>query len=85
MTSATKGGHLDVTRRARAGTLANRVTRATSRVHMVSALHFGFRLFELIRSKYLPAGLHGGMGTFHRGALLEWCLLWLLMSLGVGI
>ena len=36
------GGHLDITRRARAGTLSGRVVKATSQVRMVGALPFGF-------------------------------------------
>ena len=54
------GGHLDVTRRAWEGTLNSRDIEATSQVHMVSALPFGFLgLVGLVRSKFLPAGLHG--------------------------
>ena len=61
-----KGGGRErgVTQRARAGTLAMRVTSATPKVHMVSALPFGFlRHIGLPRSKYLPAGLHGSEGA----------------------
>ena len=36
------GGHLDVTRRARAGTLATRASKAISQVPLVGALPFGF-------------------------------------------
>ena len=39
------GGHLDVTRRDRAGTLANQVTKATSKVHTVSDSLFCFCFF----------------------------------------
>ena len=58
------GGHLDVTMRARAGTLSRRPAKATSQVHMVGALSFGFlRLVAFVRSKYLSAGLHGSEGS----------------------
>ena len=54
------GGHLDITNRARAGTLARRAVLATSQVRMVGALPFGFlRLVGFVRTKFLPAGLHG--------------------------
>ena len=58
------GGHLDITNRARAGTLARRVFLATSQVRMVGALPFGFlRLVGFARAKFLPAGLHGSEGS----------------------
>ena len=58
------GGHLDITNRARAGTLAQRAIRATSQVAMVGALPFGFlRLVGFVRTKFLPAGLHGAEGA----------------------
>ena len=58
------GGHLDITNRARAGTLEQRTVRATSQVPMVGALPFGFlRLVGIVRSKFLPAGLHGAEGS----------------------
>ena len=58
------GGHLDITNRARAGTLAQRAVRTTSQVAMVGALPFGFlRLVGFARSKFLPAGLHGAEGS----------------------
>ena len=58
------GGHLDITNRAGAGTLAQRVVRATSQVPMVGALPFWFlRLVGIVRSKFLPAGLHGAEGS----------------------
>ena len=58
------GGHLDITNRAHAGTLAQRAVRATSQVAMVGALPFGFlRLVGFARSKFLPAGLHGAEGS----------------------
>ena len=53
------GGHLDVTLRAVAGTLTNRVKIATTQVPAVGALPLGFqRMLGLVRSKYLPGGLH---------------------------
>ena len=53
------GGHLDVTLRARAGTLSKRVRDATLGVASVGALHSGCRVkLGLVRGKYLPAGLH---------------------------
>ena len=65
-------GHLDVTRRARAGTLTDWVTQATSQVHMFGALPFGFlRLVWIIRSKYLPAGLHGSEAAAVSGRHLD--------------
>ena len=58
------GGHLDITNRARAGTLSQRMTHATSQVHMVGALPFGFlRLVSFVRANFLPAGLHGAEGS----------------------
>ena len=58
------GGHLDITNRARAGTLARRVVLATSQVRMVGALPFGFlRLIGFDRAKFLLAGLHGSEGS----------------------
>ena len=58
------GGHLDVTNRARAHTLSSRADKATVGVHLVSALPFGFlRLVGIVRSKFLPAGLHGCEGA----------------------
>ena len=54
------GGHLDVTLRAVAGTLTSRVEIATTQVPAVGALPLGFqRMLGLVRSKYLPGGLHG--------------------------
>ena len=58
------GGHLDVTNLSRAGTLARRAARATSQVHVVGALPFGFlRLMGFVRAKFLPAGLRGAEGA----------------------
>ena len=58
------GGHLDFTKRDRVGTLAGTAIKATSQVHMVSALPFGFlRLVGFVRSTFLPAGLHGSEGA----------------------
>ena len=58
------GGHLDVTKRARASTFSCRVDKATWEMHLVSALPFGFRtLVGIARSTYLPAGLHGCEGA----------------------
>ena len=53
------GGHLDFTRRARAGTLSGRFKAATLGVAAVGALPLYFRVeLGLARGKYLPAGLH---------------------------
>ena len=58
------GGHLDVTLRAVAGTLTNRVLIDTTQVPAVGALHLGFqRMLGMVRSKYLPGGLHGCEGA----------------------
>ena len=58
------GGHLDVTLRAVAGTLSNRVRIATTQVPAVGALSLGFqRMFGMVRSKYLSGGLHGCEGA----------------------
>ena len=66
------GGHLDITNRARAGTLAQRAVRATSQVSMVGALPFGFlRLVGIVRSKFLPAGLHGAEASHISGKNLS--------------
>ena len=66
------GGHLDITNRARAGTLAQRTVRATSQVHLVGALPFVFlRSIGIVRSKFLPAGLHGAEGSHISGKNLS--------------
>ena len=58
------GGHLDVTLRAVAGTLTNRIKIATTQVPAVGALPLGFqRMLGMVRSKYLPGGLHGCEGA----------------------
>ena len=58
------GGHLDVTLRAVVGTLTNRVKIATTQVPAVGALRLGFqRMLGMVRSKYLPGGLHGCEGA----------------------
>ena len=58
------GGHLDVTSRAVAGTLSNRVKITTTQVLAVGALPMGFqRMHGMVRSKYLPGGLHGCEGA----------------------
>ena len=58
------GGHLDVTLRAVAGNLTNRVKIATTQVPAVGALSLGFqRMLGMVRSKYLPGGLHGCEGA----------------------
>ena len=58
------GGHLDVTLRAVAGTLSSRVHIATTQVSAVGALFLGFqRMLGMVRSKYLPGGLHGCEGA----------------------
>ena len=52
------GGHLDFTRRARAGTLFKRVKNATHGVVAIGALPLGFQVkLGLVRGEYLPAGL----------------------------
>ena len=58
------GGHLDVTLRSVAGTLTNRVKIATTQVLAVGALPWGFNAcLGMVRSKYLPGGLHGCEGA----------------------
>ena len=58
------GGHLDVTLRAVAGTLTNRVRIATTQVPAVGALLLGFQsMLGMVRSKYLRGGLHGCEGA----------------------
>ena len=58
------GGHLDVTLRAVAGTLSSRVNIATTQFPAVGALPLGFqRMLGMVRSKYLPGGLHGCEGA----------------------
>ena len=53
------GGHLDFTRRARAGTLSTRVRDATIGVVTVGALPLGFQVkLGLVGGKFFPAGLH---------------------------
>ena len=59
------GGHLDFTLRARAGTLSMRVREATLGVASVGALPSGFQVkLELVRGKYLPAGLHAADASY---------------------
>ena len=58
------GGDLDVTLRAVAGTLTERVQIATTQVPAVGALPLGFQsMIGMVRSKYLPGGLHGCEGA----------------------
>ena len=65
-------GHLDVNRRARASALSNRVILATSLVHLVIALPFAFLgLVDLVRSKYLPAGVHSSERAVVPGKYLD--------------
>ena len=52
------GGHLNFTRRARAGTLSNQVKDATLGVAVVGASWVSQVKLGLVRGKYLPAGLH---------------------------
>ena len=53
------GGHLDFTRRTRAGILSTRVRDATIGVVAVGALPLGFLVkLGFVSSKYTPAGLH---------------------------
>ena len=59
------GGHLDFTRRARAGTLSKRVAEATVGVAAVGALFLGLQVkLGLVRGKYLPAGLHAAEASY---------------------
>ena len=59
------GGHLDFTRRARAGTLSCRVKEATAGVATVGALPIGFQLkLGLVRGKCMPAGLHAAEASY---------------------
>ena len=60
------GGHLDFTRRARAGTLSKQVGGvATVGVAAVGALPLGFQVkLGLVRGKYLPAGLHAAEASY---------------------
>ena len=52
------GGHLDFTFRARAGTLSNRVRKATAGVASVGALPLGFQVkLGLVRGIYLLASM----------------------------
>ena len=58
------GGHLDVTMRAVADTLSGRVRIVTTQTRAVGALTLGFqRMLGMVRSKYLPGGLHGCEGA----------------------
>ena len=59
------GGRLDFTKRARAGTLSNRVRDATVGVVAVGALPLGFQVkLGLARVKYLPAGFHAAEASY---------------------
>ena len=61
-------GHLDFTKRARAGTLSCRVKEATADVSTVGALPLGFQVkLGLVWSKYILAGLHAAE-AFHVSA-----------------
>ena len=66
------GDHLDFTRRARAGTLSNRVREAA-----VGALPLGFQVhLGLVRGKYTPAGLHAAEASYvSSSSLSAWLLL----------
>ena len=58
------GGHLDVTLRAVAGTSSSRGRIATTQVPAGEALPLRFqRMLGMVRSKYLPGGLHGCEGA----------------------
>ena len=58
-------GHLDFTYRVRAGTLSNRVGKATVGVAAVGASLLGFQVkLGLVRGKYLPAGLHAAEASY---------------------
>ena len=60
------GGHLDFTRRARAGTLSCRVKEATVGVASVGPLPLGFFQVKLglVRGKFIPAGLHAAEASY---------------------
>ena len=59
------GGHLDFTFRAWAGTLSQRVGKATVGVAAVGALPLGFQVkLGLVRGKYIPAGLHAAEASY---------------------
>ena len=59
------GGHLDFTRRARAGTISKRIRDATLGVASVGALPLGFQVkLGLVRGKHLPAGLHAAEASY---------------------
>ena len=58
------GGHLDFTRRARAGTLSNQVKDATLGVAVVGASWVSQVKLGLVRGKYLPAGLHAAEAPY---------------------
>ena len=59
------GGHLDSTRRARAGSLSKRVVDATVGVAAVGALPLGFQVkLGLVRGEYLPVGLHAAEASY---------------------
>ena len=59
------GGHPDFTLRARAGILSKRFREATLGVASVGALLSGFQVkLELVRGKYLPAGLHAAEASY---------------------
>ena len=58
-------GHLDFTKRARAGTLSKRVGEATVGVATVGVLPLGFQVkLGLVRCKYLLAGLHAAEASY---------------------
>ena len=67
------GGHLDFTRRARAGTLSHRVKGATG-VAAVVALPLGFHVkLGLLRGQYRPAGLHAVEASYVFASALSAC------------
>ena len=54
------GGHLDATRRARAGTLGCRFSVVLPRVPSVAALPIGFSAeLRLLRTMHIPTALRG--------------------------
>ena len=78
------GGHLDFTRRARAGTLSQRVGDATVGVAAVGALPLGFQVkLGLVRGKYLPAGLYAAEASYFPSSSISAFRLLLCVQFGL--
>ena len=80
------GGHLDFTYRARAGTLSRRIGKATVGVTAIGALPLGFLTkLDLVRGKFIPAGLHAAERLCWYLVLVSCVGLFLFLTLCIGL